>query len=128
VSSQVRLPQNDNNVLGIAAERILRRGQRRADTAAAGSCGAACGGNNGWGFYSRVRSSLFCARQGIERFTSSLQATSHPKSWLNLRGTVGYDINNRTDYSFNPTGLGPPFKHRTTRWAGWTTTGSRPTA
>ena len=75
----------------------------------AGSCGAACGGNSGWGFYKPGEIFSLLREQGIERFTSSIQANSHPTTWLNLRGTVGYDINNRTDYSFNPTGLGPPF-------------------
>jgi TonB-linked SusC/RagA family outer membrane protein len=108
VSSEVRLPQNDNNVLGMLPSGFFGRANP-ADTVAPGSCGAACGGNNGWGFYKPGEVFSLLREQGVERFTSSLQATSHPMSWLNLRGTVGYDINNRTDYSFNPTGLGPPF-------------------
>jgi TonB-linked SusC/RagA family outer membrane protein len=108
VSSQVRLPQNDNNVLGMLPSGFFGRANP-SDTAAAGSCGAACGGNNGWGFYKPGEIFSLLREQGIERFTSSLQATSHPMTWLNLRGTVGWDMNNRTDYSFNPTGLGPPF-------------------
>ena len=108
VTSTVLLPQNDNNVLGMLPSGFFGKASP-SDTAAAGSCGAACGGNSGWGFYKPGEIFSLLRQQGIERFTSSLQATSHPTSWLNLRGTVGYDINNRTDYSFNPTGLGPPF-------------------
>lgn len=108
VSSDVRLPQNDNNVLGLLPSGFFGRGSA-SDTALAGSCGAACGGNNGWGFYKPGEIFSLLREQTIERFTSSLQASSRPNSWLNLRGTVGYDINNRTDYAFNPTGLGPPF-------------------
>lgn len=108
VTSGIRLPQNDNNVLGLLPSGFFGRANP-ADTVASGACGAACGPNSGWGFFKPGEIFSLLREQNIERFTSSLQATSRPATWLNLRGTVGYDINNRTDYAFNPTGLGPPF-------------------
>jgi TonB-linked SusC/RagA family outer membrane protein len=98
VSSTVILPQNDNNALGLLPSGFFGRASA-ADTA----------GSSGWGFYKPGEIFSILREQSVERFTSSLQASSRATSWLTLRGTVGYDINNRKDYAFNETGLGPPF-------------------
>jgi TonB-linked SusC/RagA family outer membrane protein len=108
VSSTVRLPQNDNNVLGMLPSGYFGRGSA-ADTSSPGACGPACGSNSGWGFYKPGEIFTLLREQGVERFTSSVQGNARPASWLALRATLGYDVVNETDYAFNPTGLGPPF-------------------
>ncbi|MBA2459765.1 MAG: SusC/RagA family TonB-linked outer membrane protein [Gemmatimonadales bacterium] len=43
-------------------------------------------------------------RQGIGRFTGGLTANWLPLSWLTTRATFGYDVTNRQDTQFWPTG------------------------
>ena len=44
------------------------------------------------------------AKQGAERFTGSLTGRWRPTGWLTTRATVGYDVVNRDDVNFFPTG------------------------
>ena len=44
------------------------------------------------------------ANQGVERFTGGLTYNWRPASWLTTRATLGYDVVNRNDVQFFPTG------------------------
>ncbi|HET6795526.1 MAG TPA: SusC/RagA family TonB-linked outer membrane protein [Gemmatimonadales bacterium] len=49
-------------------------------------------------------------KQGIGRFTGALTANYRPRSWLTTRATFGYDVTNREDTQFWPTGeVSPDF-------------------
>ena len=95
VSGRLRLPQNDNNVLGMLPSGFFGT----TDTL----------GNPGWGFFRPGEIFSLERTQNIERFTGSGQVHWRPFTWLSGRGTVGYDIGNRFDTHFDPTALGPAF-------------------
>ena len=95
VSGNLRLPQNDNNVLGMLPSGYF---------GATDSLGA-----SNWGFFAPGEIFSLYRAQNIERFTGSTDAQWRPRSWLTGRATVGLDIGQRTDISFDPTGLGPAF-------------------
>jgi TonB-linked SusC/RagA family outer membrane protein len=52
-------------------------------------------------------------RQGIGRFTGGLTANWRPLGWLTTRATFGYDVTNRQDTQFWPTGEVNPFAYPT---------------
>ncbi|HWN17577.1 MAG TPA: SusC/RagA family TonB-linked outer membrane protein [Gemmatimonadales bacterium] len=52
-------------------------------------------------------------RQGIGRFTGGLTANWRPLGWLTTRATFGYDVTNRQDTQFWPTGQLNPFAYPT---------------
>lgn len=89
VSSDTRLVENDNSFLTIVGS-----GE---------SSNYLPDFNNGWYF---TPSELFAelVTQGIERFTGGITANWRPTGWLSTRATVGYDVTNRTDVQFFPTG------------------------
>ena len=95
VSADIRLPQNDNNVLGMLPSGYFGT----TDTL----------GVAGWGFFAPGEIFSLVRNQNVERFTGSAQMTWRPLSWLSNLTTVGYDIGNRTDIQFDPTALGPAF-------------------
>lgn len=98
VSSNLRLPQNDNNVLGVLPSGYFGRGTP-ADTVA----------NGGWGFFRPGEIFSLVRSQNIERFTGGINTTWRPLSFLSTFATLGYDITNRIDVQFDPTNLGPAF-------------------
>jgi TonB-dependent starch-binding outer membrane protein SusC len=59
--------------------------------------------NRGWYL---VPAEVFAERnrQGIGRFTGGLTANWRPLTWLTTRATFGYDVTNRQDTQFWPTG------------------------
>ncbi len=59
--------------------------------------------NRGW-FY--IPAELFAelANQAANRFTGGFTGNWHPREWLTGRATIGYDVVNRTDVQFFPTG------------------------
>ena len=95
VIGNLRLPQNDNNVLGMLPSGYFGT----TDTL----------GNAGWGFFRPGEIFSLERTQRIERFTASGLIQWRPLSWLSGRGTVGYDIGDRTEIQFDPTALGPAF-------------------
>lgn len=95
VSSNLRLPQNDNNVLGMLPSGFFGS----TDTL----------GVADWGFFAPGEIFSLLREQAVERFTGSSEMQWRPLSWLSARATVGYDIGNRTDIQFDPTALGPAF-------------------
>jgi TonB-linked SusC/RagA family outer membrane protein len=89
VTSNTRLVQNDNSFLTVNGS------------------GTASGNvpevNRGW-FY--IPAELFAehANQQSNRFTGGFTASWLPISWLSTRATIGYDVVDRTDIDFYPTG------------------------
>lgn len=98
VASDLRLPQNDNNVLGMLPSGYFGLANV-SDTA----------GNSGWGFFAPGEIFSLYRNQNVQRFTGSGTANWRATTWLNARATIGYDIANRTDISFDATGVGPAF-------------------
>jgi TonB-dependent starch-binding outer membrane protein SusC len=68
--------------------------------------------NRGWYL---VPAEVFAERnrQGIGRFTGGLTANWRPLGWLTTRATFGYDVTNRQDTQFWPTGEVNPFAYPT---------------
>ncbi len=68
--------------------------------------------NRGWFL---VPAEIFAERnrQGIGRFTGGLTANWRPLHWLSTRATFGYDVTNRQDTQFWPTGEINPFAYPT---------------
>ena len=89
MSSDSRFVENDNSFLTI--------------TGSAEASGVPPDDNRGWFF---IPAELFAeqAKQGAERFTGSLTGRWRPLGWLTTRATVGYDVVNRNDVNFFPTG------------------------
>jgi TonB-linked SusC/RagA family outer membrane protein len=104
-SSNLRLPQNDNNVLGVLPSGYFGLGNA-ADTVRANANGAP---NGGWGFFRPGEIFALLRTQNVERLTGGITTNWRPLSFLNTHVTVGYDITNRTDVQFDPTNLGPAF-------------------
>ena len=89
MSSNSRFVENDNSFLTI--------------TGSAEASGVPPDVNRGW-YY--IPAELFAeqAKQGAERFTGSLTGHWRPAGWLTTRATFGYDVVNRGDVNFFPTG------------------------
>jgi TonB-linked SusC/RagA family outer membrane protein len=89
VSSNTRFVENDNSFLTI--------------TGSAEASGQVPEIDRGWFF---IPAQLFAevANQGAERFTGALTGNWRPAGWLTTRATFGYDIVNRNDFNFFPTG------------------------
>ena len=94
-SGNLRLPQNDNNVLGILPSGYFGT----TDTL----------GTPGWGFFAPGEIFSLLREQKIERFTGSGQLNWRPMGWLSTHAIVGYDVGQRLETSFDPTGQGPAF-------------------
>lgn len=94
-SGQLLLPQNDNNVLGMLPSGYFGT----TDTL----------GTPGWGFFAPGEIFSLLRQQNIERFTGSSQLNWRPASWVSANATVGYDVGDRLETSFDPTGFGPAF-------------------
>jgi TonB-dependent SusC/RagA subfamily outer membrane receptor len=93
VSSDLGLPQNDNNSAGIASSGLLGF----ADSSI----------NHGYGFLTPAQAFNIFVSQSVERFTGSINAAFRPTSFLTLRGVVGSDVNNRFDEQTIPPGIVP---------------------
>ena len=93
-SSNLGLPQNDNNSAGIASSGLL---------------GSANGSNGrlGYGFLTPVQAFNIFVDQAVERFTGSVNANFRPTSFLTLRAVAGTDVTNRFDQQTISPGLVP---------------------
>jgi TonB-linked SusC/RagA family outer membrane protein len=89
VTNNTRLIENDNSFLTVNG----------SGTAS----GVLPEDNRGWFF---IPAELFAelAQQEANRFTTGFTGNWRPLHWLTTRATVGYDIVNRTDVQFFPTG------------------------
>lgn len=88
-SSDTRFVENDNSFLTV--------------TGSAEASGVPEDVNRGWFF---IPAELFAAlsNQATERFIGGLTGNWRPTSWLTTRATLGYDVTNRQDVQFWPTG------------------------
>jgi TonB-linked SusC/RagA family outer membrane protein len=91
-SGKLRLPENDNNSLGVLSSGFLGR----ADTV-----------NQGYGFLTPQQSFSILTFQTIDRFTGSFQANYRPAEWLVVQGVAGIDFTSRFDERTFPTGAIP---------------------
>ena len=89
VSSQLHLVENDNTL-----NSIIGSGD---------GAGNPLDLNRGWFL---IPAEIYAERnrQGIGRFTGGLTANWRPLGWLTTRATFGYDVTNRQDTQFWPTG------------------------
>jgi TonB-linked SusC/RagA family outer membrane protein len=89
VSSDARFVENDNSFLTITGS--AEAGGNPEDI------------NRGWYF---IPAELFAelAQQSTERFMGGLTGNWRPTGWLTTRATLGYDVTNRQDVQFFPTG------------------------
>ena len=79
-NSEARLPQNDNNALGVVSGSLLSS-RVRYDSVSAG-----------YGFGIRPEHiSKIDTKQNVDRFTGSVNSDWTPLSWLSLVGTAGVD-------------------------------------
>jgi outer membrane receptor protein involved in Fe transport len=89
VSSDSRFVENDNSFLT-----IIGSGE---------ASGVDSATNRGW-FFTPAELFAELAQQSTERFIGGLTGNWRPAGWLSTRATVGYDITNRQDVQFFPTG------------------------
>ena len=89
LTSQLHLPENDNTL-----NSIIGSGD---------GSGLPQDINRGWFL---IPAEIYAERnrQGIGRFTGGLTANWRPLGWLATRATFGYDVTNRQDTQFWPTG------------------------
>ena len=82
-SGKLRLPQNDNNSLGVLSSGFL--GTSDSTT------------NSGYGFLTPAQTFTIHTFQNIDHFTGSMQTNYRPVSWLEAHAVVGTDFVNRYD-------------------------------
>lgn len=102
LADHIRLPQNDNNTLGIVSTGLL--GSAFDDSVAAKPCTGGPSFNPslcGHGYLSGIVPSLtehgIITRQDVQRFENSVNSTFQPLPWLTANGIAGLDYLNRYD-------------------------------
>ena len=90
--NRLRLPQNDNNVVGVIPSGVL--GLAFDDSV-----------NHGYGFQQPANIFAINTQQNTERYTGSATATWRPLTWLSVNGVTGLDFSNRIDQELIPTYL-----------------------
>jgi outer membrane receptor protein involved in Fe transport len=96
LSSRLRLPQNDNNALGLLGGALLGSAFDNPDT-------------RGYFAITADQSQQFRTRQDVERFTGSLNSNWRPLPWLSGAASAGLDVVNRFDHDLLPAGEIIPF-------------------
>lgn len=84
ITSDLRQPQNDNNIFGVLPQGLLGLPYRDE--------------NNGFFAFDPTSTLRFRTGQALERFTGSTTANYRPLSWLSLIGTGGLDVSQRNDF------------------------------
>ena len=96
VSSDLLLPQNDNNDQGILPSGLLGTSDTSRNFCAQGhDC-------HGYGFLTPQEANQIFTGQSIERFTGSLNVNFRPTSFLTFRGVAGTDVTNQSDNETTP--------------------------
>jgi TonB-linked SusC/RagA family outer membrane protein len=93
LSSKSRFVENDNSVLTITGS--AETSTNPPDVM------------SGW-YYTPAQLFAELASQGVSRFTGGITYSWRPETWLSTRATVGYDVTNRRDLQFFPTGQVAP--------------------
>lgn len=101
-SSDVNLPQNDNNNQGILSSGLLGFA---FDTVAPGA--RVTDPNGGYRFLNPDQANQIVAAQRVERFTGGANINFRPLSFLALNGTAGYDVTNQGDNELTPPNVIP---------------------
>jgi TonB-linked SusC/RagA family outer membrane protein len=105
LATHTRLPQNDNNVLGIVSSGLL--GSAFDDNPATPPCVGAPPGSipGGHGYLSGQCPQAIYAintRQDVQRFENTVNTSYQPLSWLTATGVAGLDYLNRFDNEVVP--------------------------
>jgi len=93
LSSAVRMPINDNNILGVLPSGFLGFGDSTI--------------NDGWGFFPPGDVFQIRTSQAVERLTGSLRGTWRPLSFLETSFLVGMDRVRQSDRQVQARGEGP---------------------
>src|SRR3989449_836193 len=93
LSSAVRMPINDNNILGVLPSGFLGFGDSTI--------------NDGWGFFPPGDVFQIRTSQAVERLTGSLRGTWRPLSFLETSFLVGMDRVRQSDRQVQARGGGP---------------------
>jgi TonB-dependent starch-binding outer membrane protein SusC len=100
-SSDLTLPQNDNNDQGIVSSGLLGTSDTSRNFCAQGhDC-------HGYGFLTPQEANKIFTGQSIERFTGSLNWNFRPASFLTFRGVAGTDVTNQSDNETTPPAVIP---------------------
>ena len=91
LSNRIRLPQNDNNALGLLGGGLLGSAFDNPAT-------------RGYFAITADQSQQFSTRQDVERFTGSVSSNWRPLKWLSGAGSAGLDVVNRFDHDLLPAG------------------------
>jgi TonB-linked SusC/RagA family outer membrane protein len=102
LADHIRLPQNDNNTLGIVSTGLL--GSAFDDSVPGKPCSGGPSFNPtlcGHGYLSGIVPSMtqngMITRQDVQRFENSINTNFQPLSWLTATGVAGLDYLNRYD-------------------------------
>lgn len=101
LADHLRLPQNDNNILGIISSGLL--GSAFDDSIPGKACpspGCAHGYLNGQ--IPQALEAVWYTRQDIQRFQNSITSNYQPLQWLKASGTFGLDFLSRYDNEIIP--------------------------
>jgi TonB-linked SusC/RagA family outer membrane protein len=101
-SSDVNLPQNDNNNQGILSSGLLGFA---FDTVA--DSAFVTNPNGGYRFLTPAQANQVVAAQRVERFTGGMNLNFRPWSFLAVNGTAGYDVTNQGDNELTPPNVIP---------------------
>jgi TonB-linked SusC/RagA family outer membrane protein len=107
VTSNVALPQNDNNDQGIASSGLLGFPWDTVAPTGNPSNPALPAVKGGYRFLTPAQANLISTTQRVERFTGGLNLNFRPASFLTMRGTAGYDISNQGDNELTPPNVIP---------------------
>jgi TonB-linked SusC/RagA family outer membrane protein len=92
VTSNLNLPQNDNNDQGLLPSGLLGFPNSTA---------------GGYRFLTPAEANAISTTQRIERFNGGITANFRPASFLTMHGTAGYDITNQGDNELTPPNVIP---------------------
>jgi hypothetical protein len=98
VDAKIRLPENDNNVLGMLPSGLLGDSD-------------STNGSGGYGFFTPEEVFWIDHDEIIQRFTQSLTGNYTPTDWLEVRGTAGVDFASMSEVQFQAIGVGPDFSN-----------------
>jgi TonB-dependent SusC/RagA subfamily outer membrane receptor len=113
LADHLRLPQNDNNALGVIGSGLL--GSAFDDSVPGKACPApGCAHGYLSGQTPKAIAAVWQTRQDIQRFQNSLTTNYQPLGWLRTTGTFGLDYLGRNDNELIPPVSGRPIRTRST--------------
>jgi hypothetical protein len=97
LADHLRLPQNDNDILGIVSSGVL--GSAFDDSIPGQPCARATGCAHGYlnGQIPQALEAVWQTRQDVQRFQNSITSNYQPLNWLRASGTFGLDYLGRWD-------------------------------